>query len=133
MVDALQNVSPKNLGAEGNFRSDFLQQDFISPGLWRRSGPYIQLSDCQMRASMWLFHQSPCRVWGLQCTLKDACSLLLHGDKLQYIFIYEMFCALNIKSDRQRSNLCGCQFLLPAITEKQHHPEFYLHDNFSSE
>lgn len=49
---------------------------------------------------------------GLQRTLKDACSLLLHGDKLQYNFIYEMFCALNIKSDRQRSSFCGCWFLL---------------------
>lgn len=116
-----------------NFKREFLQQDFISPGFWRRFGPYIQMSYYQMRALVWQPHQNPCCVCSLHCILQDACSLLLHGDKLQYIFIYEMFCALNIKSDRLKSNFCSCWFLPPAITEKQHHPEFYLHNNFSSE
>lgn len=78
------------------------------------------------------FHGRPCCVWGLQYTLKNMCSLLLYGDKTQYIFICRMFCALNISSDRQTSNLCGCWFLLPTITEEHYHPEFYLHDNFSA-
>ena len=33
MANALQNVFSQNFGVEGNCRSEFLQQGFISPGL----------------------------------------------------------------------------------------------------
>lgn len=130
VVDALRNVFPQETQGQREISGqNFLQQDF-----------YL----LRFREKVWTvylvvrlldegFHVVV--PWeALLCGViwKTSCSLLLHGDKIQYIFICKMLCAWNINSDRQTSNLCGCWFLLPTITEEHHHPEFYLHDNFST-